>query len=131
MTPRLFTFRIASLLRALAAVTALAAGSALAVPALADEHGRGHEGGGHEERHDHDHDRDRRRGPSFGLFFGGPGYVPPPPVYYAPAYPGYAPVPITGVYVSPYGYGYCRDYQTMAGIETACQGADGVWRFIN
>jgi len=116
----------ASLLRALALAVALT--GALALPALAEEHAHG----GHAERHDHDrgHDRDRRRGPSFGFFFGEPAYAPPPPVYYAPAYP-YAPVPLTGVYLSPYGYGYCRDYRTMAGIETACRGADGVWRFIN
>ncbi len=118
-----------ALIQAMTIVVVVVGGCALALPALADEHGRG----GHEEHHDRDrdHDRDRHRGPSFGFFFGGPGYVPPPPVYYAPPYPGYAPVPITGVYLSPYGYGYCRDYRTMAGIETACQGADGVWRFIN
>lgn len=129
---RLSTVRIASLLRALAAVIAVAGGCAVAVPALADEHGRGgQEGRGHEEHHDRDHDRGFRRGPSVGVFLGGPGYISPPPVYYAPGYGGYAPIPVTGVYLSPYGYGYCRDYQTMAGIETACQGADGVWRFIN
>jgi hypothetical protein len=107
-------------------VVAISGGGTLAVPALADEHGHG----GHEEHHDGDRGRDHRGGPSFGLglFFGQPGYVGPPPVYYAPAY---TPVPVTGVYLSPYGYGYCRDYRTMAGIETACQGADGVWRFIN
>ncbi|MBV8536719.1 MAG: hypothetical protein JO128_14060 [Alphaproteobacteria bacterium] len=132
-TPLLRLF-LPSFLRTLAIAAALGAWG-VAAPALADDHGRhqeggGHEGrGGHEEHHDHDHDRGR--GPAFGFYFGGPARVAPPPVYYAPAYPGYAPVPIGGVYWSPYGYGYCRDYQTMAGIETACQGADGVWRFIN
>jgi len=133
-TTPLFRLFLASFLRALTIVVALW-GWGLAAPALADDHGHGdHEGrGGHEEHHDHnrDHDRGRGRGPAFGFYFGGPTRVGPPPVYYAPAYPGYAPVPISGVYLSPYGYGYCRDYQTMAGIETACQGADGVWRFIN
>ncbi len=121
-----------ALIRALTMIVMIGGGCALAVPALADEHGHGgHDGRGHEEHHDRDHDHDRdRHGPAFGFFFGAPAYAPPPPVYYAPAYP-YAPVPITGVYLSPYGYGYCRDYRTMAGIETACQGADGVWRFIN
>lgn len=74
-----------------------------------------------------------RRGP--GLFLGAPAVVLPPPVYYAPAYPTpygaypYAPEPVTGVYATPQGY--CQDYRTAAGIETACQGPDGVWRFIN
>jgi hypothetical protein len=126
----LFCPRMASFFRALAVTVALS-GWSLTPPALADEHGHRQEGGRHEEHHDHDHDRDRGHGPAFGFYFGGPARVAPPPVYYAPAYPGYAPVPIGGVYWSPYGYGYCRDYQTMAGIETACQGADGVWRFIN
>ena len=135
-TAPLFRLFLASFLRALAVIVALG-GWGLAAPARADDHGHHQEGGGHaergghEEHHDHDRDRGRGRGPSFGLYFGGPVRVAPPPVYYAPAYPGYAPVPISGVYLSPYGYGYCRDYQTMAGIETACQGADGVWRFIN
>ncbi len=73
---------------------------------------------------------------SFGLFFGAPAVVVPPPVYYAPAYPypayptyPYAPVPISGVYAT--AYGYCRDYRTAVGIQTACQQPDGVWRFIN
>jgi hypothetical protein len=119
----------ASLLRPLAVVAALAGGCVLAVPALADQRGHGgHEDHGH---HDHDHDRGFHRGPSFGFFFngfGGPAYVAPPPVYYAPAYP-YTPTPVSGVYAGPYGY--CRDYRTYAGIETACQQPDGVWRFIN
>ena len=124
--------------RRAAVVAAVAVGVALAGPALADDHrGGGHAGHerGHDRDHDHDHDR-FRRSPSFGLFFGAPAFVSPPPVYYAPAYPypyggafSYAPVPITGVYQSPYGY--CRDYRTAAGIETACLQPDGVWRFIN
>ncbi len=126
-----------------AAIVALAVGLAVGLagpgPALADEHHGGHGGGhdrGHDHDHDHDHDRHFHRGPSVGLFFGAPALVEPPPVYAAPAYPyaygayPYAPVPITGVYMSPYGY-YCRDYRTAAGIETACLQPDGVWRFIN
>ena len=130
------------LVRRLILIAVLATSVAVTAPAFADEH----HPGGHEERHDHDHDRGRdhdrdrgfRRGPSVGFFFGAPAHVTPPPVYYAPEYPAYgvypytyAPVPITGVYLSPYGYGYCRDYRTAAGVETACQQADGVWRFIN
>lgn len=119
-----------SLTRCLVLMAALALGAASATPAFADDHHGWH----HEDR---DHDRDFHhfhRGPSFGLFFGAPAYIPPPPVYYAPAYPPsvaypYAPVPITGIYASPYGY--CRDFRTGAGIETACQQPDGVWRFIN
>lgn len=137
-----------ALARRAAAAMALAAGLVLATPALAVDHTqvvpRGHEGHApaHPPAH-RDHDRDRgherrefRRGPSVGLFFGAPAYVPPPPVYYAPAYPygygtyPYAPAPISGVYLSPYGY-YCRDYRTTIGIETACLQPDGVWRFIN
>jgi hypothetical protein len=116
-------------------LTALLLGAAIAAaalspsPARADDH----------RRHDDHHDRDRRfhGGSSFGLFFGAPAIVTPPPVIYTPAYPyatypgPYAPVPISGVYLSPYGYGYCRDYRTAAGIETACQQPNGLWRFIN
>ena len=75
--------------------------------------------------------REFRRGPSVGLFYGAPGVVVPPPVYYGYADPSYAyaPVPVSGVYAT--AYGYCQDYQTNVGIQTACQGADGVWRYIN
>ena len=122
-----------------AAVAALA----IATPALAFDHVQIQPRRGpwvqthdfHDHDHGfHDHDRDRFHG-HFGLFFGAPAYVTPPPVYYAPAYPypygayPYAPVPVTGVFLTPNGY--CRNYQTAAGIETACQGPDGVWRFIN
>lgn len=135
-----------SLGRRVAAAIAIALAGAIATPALAVDHTqivpRGHEGGAHDRGHDrdHDHDRDRgrgfHRGPSVGLFFGAPGYVAPPPVYYAPAYPDaygtypYAPIPLSGVYMNAYGQ-YCRDYRTAAGVETACQQPDGLWRFIN
>lgn len=130
--------------RRLASRTCCAAVAALAVmgiavsPVKADEHRGGHEGhfeGRHEEHHEERGFRggeDRRFDRGFrggaGLFFGAPFAVAPPPVYYAPAYP-YAPVPISGVYAT--AYGYCRDYRTAVGIETACQQPDGVWRFIN
>jgi hypothetical protein len=110
----------------LIAALAIVAGLGLAAPAMAD--------GFHHRDFDHGHDRGHFRG-GFGLFLGAPAYVAPPPVYYAPAYPTpygaypYAPVPVTGVYATPQGY--CQNYRTAAGIETACQGADGVWRFIN
>jgi len=97
----------------------------------ADRHHDSGRGGSHSEHHGapfhHPHS-------SFGLFFGAPAVVVPPPVYYTPAYPDYppypyAPVPISGFYWT--AYGYCRDFQTAIGVETACQQPDGVWRFIN
>ena len=135
------------MIRRLSFSVALLLALSVAVPAVAVDHTqvvpRGHETGHDRGGHDHDrdvrHDRDRgrfHRGPSVGLYFGAPAYISPPPVYYGPSYPyayggyPYAPVPITGVYRSPYGY-YCRDYRTSNGIETACLQPDGVWRFIN
>ena len=107
----------------------------LAVPAIADDrhHDGGHRDNGHPDGGHRDGHFEHRGAPfhshsSFGVFFGAPAVVVPPPVYYAPAYP-YAPVPVSGVYWT--AYGYCRDYQTAAGIETACQQPDGIWRFIN
>jgi hypothetical protein len=124
--------RIKTLRLSLLAAATAAALTAIAVPqpARAEDHTRivPREGFRHHERFEH---RDFHRGPSVGLFFGAPGVVvPPPPAYYEP-YPSYAyaPVPVSGVYLS--AYGYCRDYRTNVGIQTACQGADGVWRFIN
>lgn len=122
--------------RRVAAGIAVAIACAVAPPAFAVDHTviQPREGS-HDGRHDGDRDRGFRRGPSSGLYFGGPAYVAPPPVYYAPAYPDpygypYAPVPLTGVYTDPSGY-YCRDYRTAVGIETACLQPDGVWRFVD
>jgi hypothetical protein len=121
---------VAPATRRLIAAAGLAVAMALAAPAHADDHH-----GGFHDRDDRDHDHDRFHGGGFGLFLGAPAYVAPPPVYYAPAYPSpygaypYAPVPVTGVFATPQGY--CQNYRTAAGIETACQGPDGVWRFIN
>src|SRR5690348_10631328 len=111
--------RLSAKIVGLSLATAFAATIGFAAPALADPH-HWHGGGFH------DHDR-FRHGPSFGFFFGPPAVIAPPPVVYAPAYPGYvppyAPVPVSGVYMT--AYGYCRDYRTGAGIETACQQPDG------
>ncbi|HEX9463462.1 MAG TPA: hypothetical protein VGB82_12765 [Alphaproteobacteria bacterium] len=125
----------------------VAPSAALAVDhtAIAPRAGFGHEGAGHERFGGMGHERFEqhrafRRSPSFGLFYGAPAVVVPPPLYYDPSYDpsypsyadpsySYAPVPLSNMYVT--GNGYCRDYQTNIGVETACQGADGVWRFIN
>ena len=114
------------------AVLAVAAMAGWATPALADDrhHDHGH-GDGHGEHHGAPFHNPHS---SFRLFFGAPAVVAPPPVYYVPAYPAappysYAPVPLSGVYWT--AYGYCRDYRTAVGVETACQQPDGIWRFIN
>ena len=58
----------------------------------------------------------------------GPGYGAPYADAPAPADTP-APVPLSNVYVT--GNGYCCDYQTALGVQTACQQADGMWRFID
>ena len=93
----------------------------------ADRHHNSGHADGHSEHHGAPFHHPRS---SFGLFFGAPA----PPVYYTPAYPyyppyPYAPVPVSGFYWT--AYGYCRDFQTAIGVETACQQPDGIWRFIN
>jgi hypothetical protein len=66
---------------ALLVACALAAGM-IALPAKADDHGRGH------WRHHHDRGW---RGPGFFVAPGYPGYYAPPPVVYAPPPAYYAP----------------------------------------
>lgn len=106
----------------------------------------GHEGFGNQRFGNERFEHRFRRNPSLGLFYGAPAVVVPPPLYYDPSYGSYpdgsypdgsypdatysyAPVPLSDIYVT--GNGYCRDYQTTAGVETACQQADGIWRYIN
>lgn len=142
---RRFTMGAPRALRRLATSAAVMVNVALASPALAADHPHdpphgaapsAHPPAGHAPAHPSGpahRPGPTRRGP--GLFLGAPAVVLPPPVYYAPTYPTpygaypYAPEPVTGVYATPQGY--CQDYRTAAGIETACQGPDGVWRFIN